>query len=141
MPTLPTLEHQLSSLSTSEQPIEKDVVPVLVTPTNSASVSSEENDASFDDHSSTENSSTGADASEDNRMLVAKTEHKMMELKGMLDDEPLLMPNPHRFVIFPIQDNDLWGMYKKAEASFWTSEEIDLGSDMVDWDKLNDNER
>lgn len=32
-------------------------------------------------------------------------------------------------------------MYKKAEASFWTAEEIDLGSDMVDWAKLNDNER
>lgn len=32
-------------------------------------------------------------------------------------------------------------MYKKAEASFWTSEEIDLGSDMTDWDKLSDNER
>ena len=32
-------------------------------------------------------------------------------------------------------------MYKKAEASFWTSEEIDLGSDMVDWVKLTDNER
>jgi ribonucleotide reductase beta subunit family protein with ferritin-like domain len=32
-------------------------------------------------------------------------------------------------------------MYKKAEASFWTSEEIDLGSDMVDWEKLGDGER
>ena len=32
-------------------------------------------------------------------------------------------------------------MYKKAEASFWTSEEIDLGSDMTDWDKLSQNER
>jgi len=44
-------------------------------------------------------------------------------------------------VIFPIQDNDLWEMYKKAEASFWTSEEIDLGSDLADWLKLTDNER
>ncbi|PWN21318.1 ribonucleotide reductase R2 subunit variant [Microstroma glucosiphilum] len=33
-------------------------------------------------------------------------------------------------------------MYKKAEASFWTAEEIDLSKDMHDWDnKLNDNER
>lgn len=32
-------------------------------------------------------------------------------------------------------------MYKKAEASFWTSEEIDLGSDMVDWNKLTKDER
>lgn len=56
-------------------------------------------------------------------------------------DEPLLKENPHRFVIFPIQDNDLWEMYKKAEACFWTSEEIDLGADMTDWVKLTDNER
>lgn len=33
-------------------------------------------------------------------------------------------------------------MYKKAEASFWTAEEIDLSKDMHDWDnKLTDNER
>jgi ribonucleoside-diphosphate reductase subunit M2 len=33
-------------------------------------------------------------------------------------------------------------MYKKAEASFWTAEEIDLSKDLHDWDnKLNDNER
>ena len=32
-------------------------------------------------------------------------------------------------------------MYKKAEASFWTAEEIDLASDLNDWSKLNQNER
>jgi len=32
-------------------------------------------------------------------------------------------------------------MYKKAEASFWTAEEIDLASDMKDWQNLTDNER
>ena len=33
-------------------------------------------------------------------------------------------------------------MYKKAEASFWTAEEIDLCHDMKDWEqKLNDKER
>jgi hypothetical protein len=105
MPTLPaSLEHQFSSLSTAEQS-EKDVVGVVVTPTNSISVSP---DQSFDDNSSTEASSTGgADASDDSRMLVARTEHKILELQGMMDDEPLLMKNPHRFVIFPIQDNDV----------------------------------
>ena len=36
------------------------------------------------------------------------------------------MENPHRFVIFPIQHHDVWAMYKKAEASFWTAEELDL---------------
>jgi len=39
-------------------------------------------------------------------------------------DEPLLRENPHRFVIFPIQYHDIWQMYKKAEASFWTAEEV-----------------
>lgn len=39
----------------------------------------------------------------------------------------------------PIQ---IWQMYKKAEASFWTAEEIDLSKDLHDWNKrLNDDER
>jgi ribonucleotide reductase beta subunit family protein with ferritin-like domain len=38
----------------------------------------------------------------------------------------LLRPNASRFVLFPIQHSDIWRMYKKAEASFWTAEEIDL---------------
>lgn len=40
--------------------------------------------------------------------------------------EPLLKENPRRFVVFPIQWPDIWQMYKKAEASFWTVEEVDL---------------
>ena len=40
--------------------------------------------------------------------------------------EPLLKDNPRRFVVFPIQWPDVWQMYKKAEASFWTVEEVDL---------------
>ena len=40
--------------------------------------------------------------------------------------EPLLRPNPSRFVLLPIQYHDIWQMYKKAEASFWTAEEVDL---------------
>lgn len=58
------------------------------------------------------------------------------------DDEVLLTENPNRFVLFPIQYPKIWDMYKKAEASFWTAEEIDLGADLADWDnKLSDNER
>jgi ribonucleoside-diphosphate reductase beta chain len=56
-------------------------------------------------------------------------------------DEPLLKENPNRFVIFPIQDHEIWEFYKKAEASFWTAEEIDLSNDLADWEKLNDNEK
>jgi len=62
--------------------------------------------------------------------------------KNALANEPLLTENPNRFVIFPIKHNDIWSFYKKAEASFWTAEEIDLASDLVDWhEKLNDDER
>lgn len=43
-----------------------------------------------------------------------------------IEDEPLLRENPRRFVIFPIQYHDIWQFYKKAEASFWTVEEVDL---------------
>jgi len=52
-----------------------------------------------------------------------------------------LKENPNRFVLFPIQDDDIWQMYKKAEASFWTAEEIDLASDLKDWGNLSKNER
>ena len=55
--------------------------------------------------------------------------------------EFLLKPNPNRFVLFPIQNDAIWQMYKKAEACFWTAEEIDLSQDLTDWQKLNDKER
>ncbi|WP_369048179.1 ribonucleotide-diphosphate reductase subunit beta [Tenacibaculum sp. UWU-22] len=56
--------------------------------------------------------------------------------------EPILQPNENRFVIFPIQHNDLWEWYKKQQACFWTAEEIDLHSDLIDWNtKLTDDER
>jgi ribonucleoside-diphosphate reductase beta chain len=56
-------------------------------------------------------------------------------------EEPLLQENKNRFVLFPIQHDDIWQMYKQAEASFWTAEEIDLSPDLQDWAKLNDGER
>jgi ribonucleoside-diphosphate reductase beta chain len=60
----------------------------------------------------------------------------------MSKQEPILQPNDNRFVIFPIQHNDLWEWYKKQQACFWTAEEIDLHSDLVDWTtKLTDDER
>src|SRR6478672_9042723 len=56
--------------------------------------------------------------------------------------EPILAENKDRFVLFPIKYKDIWEFYKKAEASFWTAEEIDLASDLQDWNhKLNDHER
>lgn len=56
-------------------------------------------------------------------------------------EEPILKENKDRFVLFPIQHNDIWQFYKQAEASFWTAEEIDLSQDQVDWENLNDGER
>lgn len=55
--------------------------------------------------------------------------------------EVLLKENKDRFVLFPIKYPKIWEMYKKAEASFWTAEEIDLSHDQKDWEKLNDGER
>lgn len=56
-------------------------------------------------------------------------------------DEPLLRENLRRFVILPIQFPDIWQMYKKAEASFWTIEEVDLGRDLTHWEALKEDER
>ena len=65
----------------------------------------------------------------------------MSELTTVVE-EPLLKENKGRFVLFPIQHDDIWNYYKKAEASFWTAEEIDLHQDLTDWNtKLNDDER
>ncbi|RDY05487.1 hypothetical protein CR513_10675, partial [Mucuna pruriens] len=53
-----------------------------------------------------------------------------------IPEEPLLAPNPNRFCMFPIQYPKIWEMYKKAEASFWTVEEVDLSQDLCHWDSL-----
>ena len=59
-----------------------------------------------------------------------------------MSQEPILIENKDRFVLFPIKHKDIWEMYKKAEASFWTAEEIDLNPDLQDWEnKLNDDEK
>lgn len=59
-----------------------------------------------------------------------------------IPDEPLLAPNPDRFCMFPIKYPELWEMHKKAEASFWTAEEVVLSHDTRHWEHiLTDNER
>ena len=55
--------------------------------------------------------------------------------------EPMLEVSEDRFVIFPIRHPDIWEKYKNHMSVFWTPEEIDLSKDMVDWEKLTDNER
>ena len=55
--------------------------------------------------------------------------------------EKILQENKNRFVLFPLQHLDIWEYYKKAQASFWTAEEIDLQQDLADWEKLNAGEQ
>jgi ribonucleoside-diphosphate reductase beta chain len=56
--------------------------------------------------------------------------------------EPILQENKDRFVIFPIKHQDIWEWYKKQEACIWTAEEIDLHTDLNDWNnKLNADEK
>lgn len=56
-------------------------------------------------------------------------------------NEPLLQETHNRFVLFPIDEPEIWEMYKKHEACFWTTEEIDLSQDQKDWENLTDDER
>ncbi|SCU96560.1 LANO_0E13806g1_1 [Lachancea nothofagi CBS 11611] len=87
----------------------------------------------------------------DSKMSKAAADHHQFlrshqvhrhKLKEMEQHEPLLMENKRRFVLFPIRYHEIWQAYKRAEASFWTAEEIDLSKDTHDWNnRLNDNER
>jgi ribonucleotide reductase beta subunit family protein with ferritin-like domain len=55
--------------------------------------------------------------------------------------DPLLEPSDNRFVLFPIQDNDIWSMYQRQVDCFWRAEEIDLSKDLGDWANLSADER
>jgi ribonucleoside-diphosphate reductase subunit M2 len=55
--------------------------------------------------------------------------------------EPLLIPDENRFVMFPIKYDDVWQMYKKQMDCFWRAEEVDLSKDIADWVMLSDDER
>lgn len=64
-------------------------------------------------------------------MSEDKTPNRQSQTSAI--DEPLLTENEDRFVLFPIRHNDIWAMYKKAEASFWTAEAINVENDLADW--------
>jgi hypothetical protein len=118
MPVPTTLEQQFSSLSTSEdntKAADKENVlinaaPALVTPTKE-----DLRNASELDSLTSEDSVASAESPADNKFLVQKTDHKLQEERGELQPEPLLKENPHRFVIFPIQDNDVSKKRKNRE--------------------------
>eukprot|EP00747_Dinoflagellata_sp_TGD_P139438 gnl/TRDRNA2_/TRDRNA2_175892_c0_seq42.p1 gnl/TRDRNA2_/TRDRNA2_175892_c0~~gnl/TRDRNA2_/TRDRNA2_175892_c0_seq42.p1 ORF type:complete len:350 (-),score=98.57 gnl/TRDRNA2_/TRDRNA2_175892_c0_seq42:261-1310(-) len=63
------------------------------------------------------------------------------EFRELEKSDPLLMENPQRWVMFPIQYPQVWEMYKKHEASFWTAEEVDLSQDNKDWEALSEKEQ
>lgn len=55
--------------------------------------------------------------------------------------EKILIPNNKRYIVYPIEYPDLWELFKKAQASTWFTEEVDMSQDSIDWEKLNDDER
>ena len=55
--------------------------------------------------------------------------------------EPLLLEDESRYVMFPLKHHDMWSMYKKQMDCFWRTEEIDLSKDVIHWETLNDNEK
>lgn len=65
------------------------------------------------------------------------------ELEDYLDNEwePILEENPNRFTVFPLRYPQLWELYKKAQMSNWTAEEVDLGKDMDDWNTMSKDEQ
>ena len=101
----------------------------------------------------------GARGSPGKRMVLPKTEPPALSLTETVSasaplisqaqpqvqqpvkptDEPLLIANPQRFVLFPVEHPDVMAMAKKAIAVFWTPEEIDLTKDIRDWEKLDAN--
>lgn len=56
-------------------------------------------------------------------------------------NEPLLTEDPDRYVMFPIQDHDIWSMYKRQVDCFWRAEEIDFSKDMASWKTLTKDEK
>jgi len=56
-------------------------------------------------------------------------------------NEPLLIPDDNRFVMFPIKYDDIWQMYKKQVDCFWRAEEIDLSKDLSHWQTLTQEEQ
>ena len=69
-------------------------------------------------------------------MSIIEPKENVPELK-----DPLLHESEDRYVMFPIQDKDIWDMYKKQMDCFWRAEEIDLSKDLTHWEKLTPNEK
>jgi ribonucleoside-diphosphate reductase subunit M2 len=143
MPIVPDFDRSTSFLDetnhlTSQMAKVTDTPDPKMPPSAIVSPSARSNGSSVSSASSV---SSEEDISSSLGKAILQSDHKKAEIAGRFVPEPLLIENPNRFVLFPIQDNEIWQMYKKAEASFWTAEEIDLASDLKDWDNLTSNER
>jgi hypothetical protein len=104
-----TLEEQFSSLSTEDVVVDKKE-PAFVTPTkekdSNSSLLSDDDTCVSESYPVAPSPVTPATSSPED-VVIAKTDHKLKEESGELAPEPLLVENPHRFVIFPIKDNDV----------------------------------
>jgi len=67
--------------------------------------------------------------------------HSFAVEKDQTKADPLLKISEDRYVMFPIQYDDVWKMYKKQVDCFWRAEEVDLSKDLADWGKLTDDEK
>ena len=74
-------------------------------------------------------------------MLAEASTDKNIVKRFAKKEEPMLKPDHSRFVIYPVEHHKIWEMYKKAEGSFWTAEELDLSRDIIHWEKLTANEQ
>ncbi|WVW86542.1 hypothetical protein I302_108591 [Kwoniella bestiolae CBS 10118] len=83
------------------------------------------------------------DQSDDRSSTKEDSEKKQKQRKfPEEEDEDILRESNDRFVLFPIKYREIWQAYKASQASFWTSEELDLGHDLIDWnEKLTEQER
>lgn len=70
-----------------------------------------------------------------------QSDESSMLTPAEIQEEPLLQDNPDRFVVLPIQYPVVWDMYKKAMASFWTVDEVDLTKDLQHWENLKEDEQ
>ena len=74
-------------------------------------------------------------------LILNSQEHNSKNNNQATPHEPILKPNNNRFVLYPIKHFEIWKMYKKALASFWVPEEIDLSHDIDDWNNLKEDEK
>ena len=108
------LEDQFNALTTEEITSDKAAI-LFQTPTkekdsNSSTLS--DDDTVVSDSYPVAPSPSTPDSSIIKHVAITKTDHKLKEERGELEPEPLLVENPHRFVIFPIKDNDVSGNWR-----------------------------